>query len=135
VLIARLSRVTPVPDDVRSAVGATLSSCGRSEVEPIASSIGVSRQHLARRFAAYVGVPPKTLARVTRMREVVRLASGDRVNWAGIAAELGYSDQSHLVAEFRARVALTPSRWAASHRQWLRRAPAESVRPEEAPGP
>jgi AraC-like DNA-binding protein len=128
VLVARLSRAAPVPDDVRSAVDAILSSGGRSEVEPIASSIGVSRQHLARRFAAYVGVPPKTLARVTRMREVVRLASADRVNWAGIAADLGYSDQSHLVTEFRSLTGLTPTRWAASHRR-------SSVRPEEAPGP
>ena len=112
VLVSRLSRAAPVPDDVQEAVDRIVQSGGRAEVEPLASALGVSRQHLARRFATYVGVPPKTLARVTRLREVVRRAAAGPVNWAALAADLGYSDQSHLVTEFRALTGLTPSRWA-----------------------
>ena len=42
--------------------------------------------------------------------------TGGRVNWAGLAADLGYSDQSHLVTEFRSLTGLTPGRWIASRR-------------------
>jgi AraC-like DNA-binding protein len=76
----------------------------------------VSRQHLARRFAAHVGVSPKTLCRVARMKEVLRIAGNARAGWAAVAADLGYYDQSHLVAEFRSLTGLTPARWAASLR-------------------
>lgn len=115
VLMARLERTRPIPTDVQAAVGRIVARGGRSEVSSVASSLGVSRQHLARRFADYVGVTPKTLSRVMRLREAIRAARADRINWAAVAADLGYSDQSHLVAEFRSLTGLTPSRWAASH--------------------
>lgn len=115
-LTARLSSAVPVPADVRAAVSVILARGGRADVAKIAASLGVSRQHLARRFAAYVGVPPKTLSRVVRLREVLRAVRAARVNWAAVAADLGYCDQSHLVAEFRSLTGLTPSRWASSRR-------------------
>lgn len=127
-LRGRLGRTRPIPADVRAAVRGIVANGGRSEVSQLATSLGLTRQHLARRFAAYVGVTPKMLSRVMRMRETLRRARASAVNWAGIAADLGYSDQSHLVSEFRSLTGLTPSRWAASRRRC-------SVRPEEAPRP
>lgn len=115
-LMARLARTRPIPADVQAAVERIVARRGRSEVSSVASSLGVTRQHLARRFADYVGVSPKTLSRVMRLREAIRAARATRINWAAVAADLGYSDQSHLVSEFRALTGLTPSRWAASHR-------------------
>jgi AraC-like DNA-binding protein len=53
---------------------------------------------------------------VARLWNVVRSTTGGRVNWAGLAADLGYSDQSHLVAEFRSLTGLTPGRWIAARR-------------------
>jgi len=87
---------------------------GRIDVSRLAASLGVTRQHLARRFAAHVGVTPKTFCRVVRLWTVLRSIRGGKVNWAALAADLGYSDQSHLVAEFRSLTGLTPSRWASS---------------------
>jgi AraC-like DNA-binding protein len=115
VLTARLPRVAPVPGAVHAAVERIWARGGRVDVARLAASLGVSRQHLARRFAAHVGVSPKTLCRVARLREVLRLAGHARAGWAAIAADLGYYDQSHLVAEFRALTGLTPARWASRH--------------------
>jgi AraC-like DNA-binding protein len=112
-LTARLSRIADVPRDMMAAVERIMGRGGRIDIARLASSLGVTRQHLARRFAAHVGVTPKTLSRVMRMREAIRLAAATRVNWAAVAADLGYSDQSHLVAEFRSLTGLTPSRWTA----------------------
>lgn len=114
VLLERLGRVHAIPADVRAAVEQIVSRGGRSDIADVASSVGVTRQHLARRFADYVGLTPKTLSRVMRMRQALRAARAatSRINWAAVAADLGYSDQSHLVAEFRSLTGLTPSRWA-----------------------
>jgi len=115
-LTSRLSRIATVPRDLLMAVERILARGGRINVSRLAASLGVTRQHLARRFAAHVGVTPKTFCRVVRLWKVLRSTDGGRVNWASLAADLGYSDQSHLVAEFRSLAGLTPSRWAASRR-------------------
>jgi AraC-like DNA-binding protein len=88
------------------------------EVEPetrvrdLCAQLGVSRQALARSFREHVGVPPKTLSRVLRLQRTVRFigrtAAGTRAGWADLALDAGYYDQSHLVAEFKELVGLTP---------------------------
>jgi AraC-like DNA-binding protein len=102
-----------VPVDVRTAVEWICRQGGRIDVARVAGSLGVTRQHLARRFATHVGVTPKTFCRVVRLWRLLRRTAGGRVNWAGLAAELGYSDQPHLVAEFRRLTGVTPGRWLA----------------------
>lgn len=74
----------------------------------LASALGVSVHHLSRTFHAAVG---HTIAR-HRMRlraraALERLASGDQ-SLARLAAELGFSDQSHLSRVLRAETELTP---------------------------
>jgi AraC-like DNA-binding protein len=91
---------------VDAAVDAIIRSGGRAAIESIAEASGVSRQHLARAFAHHVGVSPKTFARVMRFRRAIEL--GKRQQWADVAAELGYFDQSHLIADFREFAGETP---------------------------
>jgi len=68
---------------------------------------------LQRLFAEYVGIGPKWVIRRYRLREITeRLAAGGPVDWAGLAAELGYADQAHLVRDFRAMVGETPTWYA-----------------------
>src|SRR5206468_2173450 len=91
---------------VDAAVDAIIRSGGRVSIESVAEMSGVSRQHLARAFAHHVGVTPKTFARVMRFRRAMEL--GKRQLWAEVAAELGYFDQSHLIADFREFAGETP---------------------------
>ncbi|HUP49763.1 MAG TPA: AraC family transcriptional regulator [Thermoanaerobaculia bacterium] len=91
---------------VEAAVEAILRTSGRLPVEEVAGRAGVTRQHLARLFDVHVGIPPKTFARIVRFRRAVRLGRGGR--WADLAALLGYADQSHLIADFRAFAGTTP---------------------------
>ncbi len=82
---------------------------GGLRVEQMAEAAGVSRQHLTRVFHEEAGVPPKLYARLARFRAALAYAgSGAHRDWAGIAAQLGYTDQSHLIAEVRSFSGLTP---------------------------
>ena len=117
-----LARLTPValaalatPSDVDEAVRRIVEAGGSLGITRLAPSLGVTRQHLARRFAQLVGVSPKTFARVVRLGRVVErvrlVPPGAPVNWSALALELGYYDQSHLVDEFREMTGLTPTAW------------------------
>jgi AraC-like DNA-binding protein len=82
---------------------------GRATVDAMADAAGVSRQHLARLFKERVGVGPKLYARLARFQAgLVYAGAGSGVEWATAAADLGYADQSHMIAETREFSGLTP---------------------------
>lgn len=110
----RIARAAAPPQSVRGAIRRMQESGGRLRVDALAQEIGVSRQHLARQFAEHVGVSPKVMTRVVRVRSALRRASSDvpRVDWGRICHDLGYYDQSHFITEFRALVGMTPGEWS-----------------------
>jgi AraC-like DNA-binding protein len=81
----------------------------RASVNAVAGDLGVSARHLRRVFRETVGTSPKTFARLERFRRAVRAArAGRHAGWASIAADAGYYDQAHLIADFRAIAGVTP---------------------------
>lgn len=81
-----------------------------ARVRSVAEGLGWSTKRFRQRFAAQVGVPPKRYARIARLQRVVAAAAKvETVRWAELAADAGYYDQAHLIAEFRALTGLTPS--------------------------
>lgn len=115
VLLARMPREMPGQDDVDEAIRRITGAGGSLGITMLAPALGVTRQHLARRFSQLVGVSPKTFARVVRLGRVIervrQIPAGEPVNWSTLALELGYYDQSHLVDEFREMTGLTPTAW------------------------
>ncbi len=82
-----------------------------------AADTGFSRRWLSQRFKEQIGVSPKAYARLLRFQRVVqRVAAGRRIEWADVAADLGFADQAHLTHEFRRFSGLTPAAFVASHR-------------------
>jgi AraC-like DNA-binding protein len=79
-----------------------------TRVENVAKQLGITARHLRRAFLESVGIGPKDFARTVRLqRAVQRAAASD--DWGRIAADVGYYDQAHLIADFRELVGLTPS--------------------------
>ena len=82
---------------------------GRVTVARMAEAAGVSRQTLARAFRETVGVTPKVYCMLARFQAGLAYAGrGPKVEWARVASDLGYADQSHLIMEFRRFSSLTP---------------------------
>ncbi|MFJ6698157.1 DUF6597 domain-containing transcriptional factor [Streptomyces sp. NPDC091272] len=96
-------------------------------VDEVADAAGVSVRQLQRLFAAYVGVSPKWVILRHRVHEALERAGTDATtDWAALAAELGYSDQAHLVRDFTARVGVPPTAYAQSHPPPAATGPAQS---------
>lgn len=86
---------------------ASLLEGGTDRVEDVAAQLGVTARHLRRAFTDTIGVGPKDFARGVRLKRAIRMAGASR-DWARIAAEAGYYDQSHLIADFRELTGSTP---------------------------
>ncbi|MFV2195193.1 AraC family transcriptional regulator [Nocardiopsis sp. LOL_012] len=86
-------------------------------VEALAEREGTTVRSLQRRFADHVGLSPKAVVRRYRFYEVAeRARAGPAPDWSALAADLGYSDQSHLIRDFTAVVGAPPARYAARSR-------------------
>ena len=86
-------------------------------ISEIAAEVGISHGHLDRELTRVVGLTPRALARLLRMRRL--LATVDvrsDVGWSERAAELGWFDQAHLIRDFKRHTGVTPSAYLAAQR-------------------
>ena len=87
---------------------------GLRRVDQLAAASGMTARSLQRLFADYVGVSPKWVMRRARLHEAAERAdSGEPVDWALLASDLGYADQAHLTRDFTATLGISPTRYAA----------------------
>ena len=83
---------------------------GRLPIGDLPTRLGVSRKHLTVSFTRTVGLPPKRYASLRRFTwTLARLQESTSVDWARLAGEAGYSDQAHLVRDFRRVAAASPT--------------------------
>ena len=117
-LLLRL-RNTPAartPGLATRAVALIEATHGSLRVDRLAAQLGVSRQHLALQFRQQVGINPKLFARISRFRAVnsALRSMPARADWAQLALQYGYFDQSHLIHDFHDFAHSTPDAWLAS---------------------
>ncbi|MFJ4655064.1 helix-turn-helix domain-containing protein [Nocardia sp. NPDC088792] len=111
-LAARLRDDLPADPEVAWAWRRIAGSHGRYRIEQLASEIGWSRQRLWSRFGAQIGLTPKRAARLVRFDHAVhRLVRGQAP--ARVAADTGYTDQSHLHRDVREFTGAPPASAAA----------------------
>jgi len=100
------------------AVGLILRTRGRLPVGTLEDTLGVGTRQLERRFQRTVGLSPKVLCRISRMRHAAWLLQARPATpGAELALAAGYYDQAHLVREFRALTGLTPGGYARERAQ------------------
>jgi AraC-like DNA-binding protein len=94
-------------------------SYGRRSVESLAQDVGWSRQHLADRFRAELGITPKTATRIFRFERAYGLISIRRLPLADIAAACGYADQAHMTRDWNAFTGASPKDWIVNELPFL----------------
>ena len=103
----------PVAEQVAALVSRITADPGLRRVDQLAAASGMTARSLQRLFADYVGVSPKWVMRRARLHEAAERAdSGEPVDWASLAADLGYADQAHLTRDFTATLGVPPGRYA-----------------------
>ncbi|MFF2508803.1 DUF6597 domain-containing transcriptional factor [Streptomyces sp. NPDC058067] len=86
-------------------------------VGEFATAQGLSVRALQRLFSAYVGVGPKWVILRHRIHQALERADSEAtVDWAALAADLGYADQAHLVRDFTTTVGVPPTAYAPAAR-------------------
>ena len=83
---------------------------GITRAEQLADRASTSLRSLQRLFTDYVGIGPKWVISRFRILDAAAAAhSGDPVDWATLAIDLGFTDQAHLTRAFTAVVGTPPA--------------------------
>ena len=89
-------------------------------VAEVAAALGISHGHLDREFTRVVGLGPRTLARVLRVRRLLeQIDVSGPVAWTRFAADLGWYDQAHLIRDVTRHTGVPPSAYVAAQRRFL----------------
>jgi AraC-like DNA-binding protein len=109
----------PVPDPLIDLAAGLVKQITEDQslrrVAQLAGLSGLPERRLQRLFADYVGVSPKWVMRRARLHEAALRAEATgpaSVDWAALAADLGYSDQAHLTRDFTATLGVPPTRYS-----------------------
>lgn len=86
---------------------------GEIKISEVAAAVSLSTRQLERRFKTSAGLSPKQFARARRIRATaISFLEETNLNWANRAAEMGFTDQSHLTREVSQLTGRTPNAFA-----------------------
>lgn len=82
----------------------------RPTVREVATHLGLSQRRFIQVFKAEVGLTPKLFSRIQRFQETRTIIHQNlSPDWAFLALDLGYFDQSHFIREFLEFSGLNPT--------------------------
>ena len=113
-----LRGIAPLVRDERCRRAAKLLEAhgGRLRVKELAAGLGIHVRSLERLFLEHLGIPPKRLNRLARLRQVLlRLRVRDFGSLADLAYSCGYSDQSHMTRDFKELTGHVPGEIDCAH--------------------
>ena len=109
-LLSRLVRRSERHPAVLSALDYFRRDPSRAVVGKLARDLGLSNRRFIDVFNFEVGVKPKLFVRILRFQRVLQQVNHvPLVDWAQLALEQGYFDQSHLIRDFVAFSGMSPA--------------------------
>jgi AraC-like DNA-binding protein len=78
----------------------------------VKESIGISDQHMRRLFKKHIGISPKKYEKISRFQNVKKnIMDSTETDWAEVAAQGKYFDQSHFISDCKELTNSTPSQY------------------------
>lgn len=109
--VAQIAKAAAPDRRLSTGLGFVRRSAGRVAIGAVADRLDVHQRHFRRQLVDAIGLAPKHYARLVRFNAALARADQSAApNWAGIAADFGYSDQAHLVREARTLAGATPAK-------------------------
>ena len=103
--------------EVEACVDRILAGEGRVALAELGALAGLGERQLQRRFAEVVGISPRMLGVVVRLRRVFdALRDAPWSTWSERAQAAGFFDHPQMARDFRRLLGIAPSRWAARGR-------------------
>ncbi|HMQ76657.1 MAG TPA: helix-turn-helix domain-containing protein [Flavobacteriales bacterium] len=125
-ILAPLFPARQVERRVDIALDAMLKRNGIGTVGSISDELGCSQKHLNELFQRHCGLGPKRYASLVRFQTLLRrLEHETDPDWAQLALEHGFYDQSHLVNTFREMTGLSPTRYMEAKGHFLNWLPVD----------
>lgn len=113
-LLARLAEAPARHPAVTIALRELTRTAAPPTIADVVHRAGVSPRRLIELFRKEVGLPPKVISRIQRFQRALQtLAMREDVDWAPLALDCGYYDQSHLIRDFHDFAGLSPTAYLA----------------------
>jgi AraC-like DNA-binding protein len=110
ILLQRLRSLPLVHPAISFALRGIRTAPTEVRIAALQQATGYGARQFTTLFTRNVGLTPKLYARIQRTRSVVdSVARGGPIDWAAVACEHGYYDQSHLTRDFREFTGVTPA--------------------------
>ena len=108
-LLKRLMASKPL-DEIHRALKRLMMPGHPVRIADIAFQAGVEVRQLERKSLEYTGLSPKTLVRIARFQQVLKMKSASSLTWIEVAHALEYHDQMHMIRDFRVFAGDAPGR-------------------------
>ena len=98
---------------INSSLDFILAHKGYFSVKQLVNHTGYTERHLERKFKECIGLNPKRFGNVIRLHHFLKLLKHktEDLNLTAICYDAGFSDQSHLIKEFKKQTGITPTEY------------------------
>ncbi|MET3025229.1 helix-turn-helix domain-containing protein [Flavobacterium sp. UW10123] len=98
---------------INSSLNFIVNNKGHFSIKQLVEYTGYTERHLERKFKECVGLNPKKFGNVIRLHHFLKLLKDktEDINLTSISYDAGFSDQSHLIKEFRKHTGITPTEY------------------------
>ena len=90
-----------------------VASKGHFTIKQLVEHTGYTERHLERKFKECIGLNPKKFGNVVRLHHFLKLLKDkpQNTNLTTICYDAGFSDQSHLIKDFKKHTGITPTEY------------------------
>ncbi|WP_428230489.1 AraC family transcriptional regulator [Flavobacterium sp.] len=95
---------------INSSLDFIIANKGLFSVKQLVNYTGYTERHLERKFKECIGLNPKKFGNVIRLHHFLKLLKNksDDTNLTTICYDAGFSDQSHLIKDFKKHTGISP---------------------------